>query len=1221
LVIDFYVGNTIYAQTTTTGNQFIVGAIDIPDAGLVTVLLPPGRISQDRQLTFNQHSYFSCSIGGQVYTNNDRNALPAYAHLLTGGITTKIDDTIRTVWKNLNQVDVIQDIYPVAFTKSGQIVYKWKFLNHSASLINAGCQYLLDVQLTDPTVKAYPGHPNSDDGPLILTRWDYSDNWRFFPNTNPIPWFYAAFLYKLPNVPTYNPGLSAQGYTDYAPLGLIPPMKMTIGDWTKMIDFPFGSSGMPGGVIGPDCAVLLEFPPQDLPSEKEVELGRTSYGTGEFETCTGSLFGLVFYPHLLKWTKKGLSGYYTPNPIDIQFYAFDPDQFNPAAYTKLTLTVGNNLTIYDSINHILLGKSQTQPIAGAGTFMDPGSVSIPIFEWFANVDPAYFCMGDISTSLKFTGTSSLDSFSFRQPSISNAECDHSITIECAENDVDPPIWSVLPDTNIFTKDIYVHDDRITDRGLKDITWHPTGKKDSLNSSNFIVSYSAPIKPCASDKDIHTVHIIQLDSTRGACFDFTYEDCVGNKSFETVCFPSHPLVIIPDTLKPDYHLDLQSGSFNGTECNSRLDSFDVRDDRLHDKGLDSVFVVGTPINMTATIDSFGKHAPLVRFSLNVKDTMADGAICIKAIDGAGNYNDTCFFYCTIHDTLPPIVTIIKDPTRRGNWRVNVLDNRPWDRLIDSIYIFNTINVTYPPAGIPPPRFYTSSQPVYSFIVTAIDTMKPSSFCVKANDLAGNMSGSLCESQGIDTDAFCPNITISPDPTTSPTSISVFVDDIHFNDPPADKDTNIWDSGIDIVWFTNNTGIITPDTIHGNCAKILPPFSLSVFDTLKIDTQSCVTINARDCHGNICSYTWCYPYIADTLPPILTAQYIGHDSIAVQVSDSRIYDRGLANIKTFGEINLSTYDTTALSPGLYAKQFGLTRPNIDQSTYGSLLAVDFWGAHIASFQHSASVDVAIWIQDFAMKKGIMLREGSSFTVPVYFVNNDTFSVSSKGITDILLSLTITGDSGTITFDSVSTMKTEMADWSVSVIQSIDHILISASMMPKGKPLTADLYTNPPDSLIVLCFTAHPNASTKFAKIRSDSIIFNNSRDTIYKGISATAIMPPPWGTLAGTDIVIVGSCSPIIISDSTIKPTAVSLEQNHPNPFEKLTTFEYTVAHDGPVRFAIYDILGKEMFCITDQVQSQGVYKVTFDAAAIRQGAYIARLQTDGIVITRLIQLIK
>ena len=103
-----------------------------------------------------------------------------------------------------------------------------------------------------------------------------------------------------------------------------------------------------------------------------------------------------------------------------------------------------------------------------------------------------------------------------------------------------------------------------------------------------------------------------------------------------------------------------------------------------------------------------------------------------------------------------------------------------------------------------------------------------------------------------------------------------------------------------------------------------------------------------------------------------------------------------------------------------------------------------------------------------------------------------------------------------------------------------------------------------------------------------------------------MPAPYGSLSGSNIVITGECSPQITSDN-LHPSSVSLDPPHPNPFSHVTTFNYTVAEDGPVRFAVYDELGKEVARIVNQDQKQGSYTVTFDASTLSGGSYIARLQ--------------
>ena len=111
-----------------------------------------------------------------------------------------------------------------------------------------------------------------------------------------------------------------------------------------------------------------------------------------------------------------------------------------------------------------------------------------------------------------------------------------------------------------------------------------------------------------------------------------------------------------------------------------------------------------------------------------------------------------------------------------------------------------------------------------------------------------------------------------------------------------------------------------------------------------------------------------------------------------------------------------------------------------------------------------------------------------------------------------------------------------------------------------------------------------------------------------------MPAPYGTVTGATIVITGECAPQI-TDGSSKPSSVSLDPPHPNPFSHTTTFSYTVAQDGPVRFTVYDELGKEIKNIVNDFQKQGSYTVTFDASSLSSGNYVARLETGGVIRSR------
>ncbi len=1216
---------------TTTNNQYIWAEID-PSNGWVTVRLPPGRAT-DPQLSFQNKSYFTCQVGPTYYTNNEVIApFPANAKRLNDGVTVKIADTLRTTWANKNGVDIIQDVYPVAFTKSGQIVYKWKIFNKSGTFVGVQCQYLQDVQITDPPSLQ---QPNSNDGPIILTRWTYKAAWETFPsNGQTLPWFYIGFLYDLPNANSFNPGLSAMGYLDYgAPLNLIKPTSLTIGDWYIMANTIFGvNPSWPGNGTSygspADNAVLTVFPPNGVQAGKTLEIGRTSYGTGEYERCVGTLFSVVFYPHHFVWDKTILpNGGYIPDSIHIEKYVFNA--LNTASpNTKITLNLKNSLFITDSLGKKNISQSQVQPPApSTGTFINAGSVGY--FDWWIRADPRVLCKapGTLLDTLRFTGTCGICPPAFLN-SLGGDECDLPIYIDCAELDQDAPEYSDTLADDCHSQSVNVHDWRKTDRGLQSITWKPQAGTDP---TKFTITVQPPVAACYNDKVNHIVTVTKstsnADSTVKGCFDFTFTDCIGHVSSESVCLKACKVVSNPDLLPPFFTLNQRSGSFDGSDCNNRRDSFVVTDSTKYDAGIDSVKVIpGTDDNMQLNLLSFSKCSPIAHFSVSVQDSMKDGSICIRASDCSPkhNYTDTCFHYCTIKDTLAPRITITKDPTRSGKWFVQVKEDSAWDRGIDTIYIVGATPSITPQFVLRSNYSYGALQ--YGFPVVSTDTTQTSSFCVEAKDLAGNRSKSniACGSQGVGRDSLCPNILINPDPKTNPTSVMVDVNDIHYLNPPTNTDLYVWDSGVDSVWADPSNGMSAPSLpISGLGRMTIPPFKISVSDTTQIDSVACITIHAKDKKGNECTATYCYPYTPDSKPPVITIRYnpANKSQVLGTVTDNaNIFDRGLKSIITSNEINLTSISLGNLA-GAKIIDLGLptpqiTRANLDQSSSLTLTAVDLWGSTppYSAINHTASVDFYFFVQDFAMKKAVQPDQGSTFYIPVYFVKNDNFPVSLKRITDFTFSFSISGDVNSITFDHVATADPATIGWTLTPTINGTSVTITGSMAPSGAPLAAAVTSNTSDSLVLIYFKATKDQSVRQASIIIDSIQFNKGRDTLYVGTSATALMPAPYGNLSGSNIVITGACSPKITTDN-LHPTSVSLDPPHPNPFSRTTTFNYTVAEDGPVRFAIYDELGKEVARIVNQDQKQGSYTVTFDASTLSGGSYVARLQSGNTVLSR------
>ena len=85
--------------------------------------------------------------------------------------------------------------------------------------------------------------------------------------------------------------------------------------------------------------------------------------------------------------------------------------------------------------------------------------------------------------------------------------------------------------------------------------------------------------------------------------------------------------------------------------------------------------------------------------------------------------------------------------------------------------------------------------------------------------------------------------------------------------------------------------------------------------------------------------------------------------------------------------------------------------------------------------------------------------------------------------------------------------------------------------------------------------------------------------------------------------------------TFLPTIFALYQNHPNPFNPITTIRYDLPEDGPVSIIIYDLMGREVKTLVNQVSAPGRYSVNWNGRnkwgkQIASGMYFYRMETPG-----------
>lgn len=88
-----------------------------------------------------------------------------------------------------------------------------------------------------------------------------------------------------------------------------------------------------------------------------------------------------------------------------------------------------------------------------------------------------------------------------------------------------------------------------------------------------------------------------------------------------------------------------------------------------------------------------------------------------------------------------------------------------------------------------------------------------------------------------------------------------------------------------------------------------------------------------------------------------------------------------------------------------------------------------------------------------------------------------------------------------------------------------------------------------------------------------------------------------------------------------PLTYGLSQNYPNPFNPTTTIGYTLAHQEKVSLAIYDLNGRLIQSLVDDVQNAGEHRVAFTASELSSGVYLYRLQAGAQVFTNKMTLIR
>jgi hypothetical protein len=118
-------------------------------------------------------------------------------------------------------------------------------------------------------------------------------------------------------------------------------------------------------------------------------------------------------------------------------------------------------------------------------------------------------------------------------------------------------------------------------------------------------------------------------------------------------------------------------------------------------------------------------------------------------------------------------------------------------------------------------------------------------------------------------------------------------------------------------------------------------------------------------------------------------------------------------------------------------------------------------------------------------------------------------------------------------------------------------------------------------------------------------------------------PPSGTVS-TLVFIKGSNTGLTtVGSSEISgiPDKFILEQNYPNPFNPVTVIRYSLTANSPVELKIYNLLGKEVAALVNEVKNTGTHSVEWNAAGFPSGIYFYTISANDFKDTKRMILLK
>ncbi len=185
----------------------------------------------------------------------------------------------------------------------------------------------------------------------------------------------------------------------------------------------------------------------------------------------------------------------------------------------------------------------------------------------------------------------------------------------------------------------------------------------------------------------------------------------------------------------------------------------------------------------------------------------------------------------------------------------------------------------------------------------------------------------------------------------------------------------------------------------------------------------------------------------------------------------------------------------------------------------------------------------------------------------------------------------------------------------------------------PISPDRIENVPLNPILIWHRSEAaltyNIQLATSKEFTTIVIDTTVADTLLQLDSLEADMVYYWriaasndeGTSLFSDYAYFVTEVPVGVEDKKEIPNEFVLSQNYPNPFNPTTNIEYSLPRVSKVSLKIYDVLGREIRTLINDVKSPGKYTVTFNAQNLPSGVYFYHLEAGSFNETKRLMLTK